>query len=101
VSDDNNPFGSLEPDLKERIQERMPQKITPKKAMYTALGLGIMVFGGLFIAFGSLIGFFTGGGRGIVFFSVLIGGGICSGGYYFWQQAQKRERPPRKDESPG
>jgi hypothetical protein len=28
MPDDNNPFGGLEPDLKERIQEPMPQKAT-------------------------------------------------------------------------
>jgi hypothetical protein len=105
--DDRNLFGGLEPELRERIKERMPQKVGAKRAAMATLGLLVMIAGGLGLVAGVLCLWFANISavvrdfpREAEMFDVastvlMVAGPLsCTLGYWLWRKASDR---PRRD----
>jgi hypothetical protein len=107
--DDRTLFGGLEPELKERIKERMPQKVGAKRAALGTLGLLGMVAGGLGLIAGVLCLWIGNIGAVVRDFPreaemfdwastvLLVAGPLCCTlGYWLWRKASDRPRRESK-----
>ena len=84
-----DPFSELNLD----VHEKVTQKITVRRAFFGAIGLAIMVVGGLAVAVGYLLTAYLD-----VFAELLVvlGVGLCFGGYWVFSRGQRRRQVEKR-----